>query len=141
MTRGNAKITDMFSPKTTDSPATATDRVAINEDPKVQLLKLRLDDLKTMLRNTKNKMTKDSKLAAYDVHRYNCVHIYITYLLEGKKKMIASQLVAKYLCKKETKYMSEAIRNWAKTFKFRKLLRNTVKKGTQSVSPCLMMKM
>jgi hypothetical protein len=55
-------------------------------------------------------------MARYNIHRATAVLAYISFRLEGKKKMEASEHVARYICNKQTSYMSRCVRAWAGTF-------------------------
>ncbi len=72
--------------------------------------------ISALLLSIKNSKGIASKYSVYKIYRLTSIHRYFSLVLEGKKTMEASEIVAENIWQKKTNYMARCIRNWAKLY-------------------------
>ena len=107
------KITDMFS-----RISTAANEQASSEqvDTYTLLLQQRKEELQRLISTLRNQRSDSAPMSLYKIHRATAVLAYISLRLEGKKKLEASEHVARYICNKQTSYVARCVRAWADTY-------------------------
>ncbi|KAF0556083.1 hypothetical protein F8M41_016288 [Gigaspora margarita] len=84
----------------------------------MQRIEERYNELKNQLRSLQNAKNELAKSQPYEVQRLISIFYYFRLLLDGEKKICASEKIANTLWKdiRNTEYMSRCIRGWSKDF-------------------------
>ncbi len=128
------RIDEMFGSVVSREPCNTENDFSLGELNRIyekELYEMHINNLRVILLSIKNSKGIASTYSVYDIYRLTSIHRYFSMVLEGKKKMEASDTVAENIWQKKTKYMSRCIRNWAKVY----ILRGNLPEYTQGKYP------
>ncbi|CAG8616986.1 16706_t:CDS:2, partial [Cetraspora pellucida] len=94
------------------------EEISAQSQRQMQRIEDRYNELKNQLRNLQNAKKTLAKSQPYEVQRLTSIFHYFRLLLDGEKKIKASEKIADAIWKdiRNTEYMSRCIRGWAKDF-------------------------